>query len=317
VAIHVDHYFIKNERDLEVARVEIPSLFEAGNTSISIDASYLPDDENLLAVLALSRFAPDWAGLETEVGEIKGDAGLSTPQEALFLIQGLNAHGVFPDWIALNNGSTHGIEASGKGIQLELTAEIHDALAPFEISGAQHGTSGNSSERLRRIARETRTTKANVATALQMISWGVQVNDDGNPVPGADGELCKRPGEGMTEELWVELVARAREAGLVPNDYKKLSRDFENRLLGQSAEVQNRMVEGVERFAYHLLTEVFNAAGTAPLAIEQLLRAGSYDLGPKTGRIEDPTEWTEVEIRRKAALIGTESRSSELSRRSV
>ncbi len=64
----------------------------------------------------------------------------------------MNAHGIFPDWIALNNGTTHGIEASDAGIQVGLTAEIHKALAPYKVNGAQHGTSGNSSERLREIA---------------------------------------------------------------------------------------------------------------------------------------------------------------------
>ena len=107
-------------------------------------------------------FVPIWSGLETEVGEIKGKQGLSTVEEASFLIQGLNAHDIYPDWIALNNGTTHGIEASDQGIQVELTAAIHDALAPYHVSGAQHGTSGNSSERLRKIANQTRTTKANV-----------------------------------------------------------------------------------------------------------------------------------------------------------
>ena len=105
VAIHADHYGIKGDKDVAAARVEIPSMFDAGMTSIAIDASHLPDDENLLANLALNQYVPDWAGLETEVGEIKGKEGLSTKEEALFLIQGLNAHGIFPDWIALNNGN--------------------------------------------------------------------------------------------------------------------------------------------------------------------------------------------------------------------
>ena len=56
---------------------------------------------------------------------------LAVAAEALFLIRGLNAHGIFPDWIALNNGTTHGLEASDAGIQVELTAEIHKALEPF------------------------------------------------------------------------------------------------------------------------------------------------------------------------------------------
>ena len=95
VAIHADHYGIKNEKDLAQARVEIPTMFDAGITSIAIDASHMPDDQNLLANLALNPYIPAWAGLETEVGEIKGEEGLSTVDEALFLIQGLNAHGIF------------------------------------------------------------------------------------------------------------------------------------------------------------------------------------------------------------------------------
>src|SRR5512136_553596 len=127
VAIHADHYGIKNEKDLAAAKTEIPTMFEAGITSIAIDASHLPDDQNLLASIELNKFVPAWAGLETEVGEIKGKEGLSTPEEALFLIQGLNANNIFPDWIALNNGTTHGIEASDSGIDVELTKRIHEA----------------------------------------------------------------------------------------------------------------------------------------------------------------------------------------------
>lgn len=48
-----------------------------------------------------------------------------------------------PDWIALKNGTTHGIQESGKGIQVDLTMEIHEALSLYKISGAQHGTSGS------------------------------------------------------------------------------------------------------------------------------------------------------------------------------
>ena len=214
VAIHADHYGIKGPEDVERARVEIPTLIEAGMTSVAIDASHLPDDENLLASLELAALVPSWAGLETEVGEIKGTAGLSTAEEALFLVRGLNAHDIFPTWIALNNGTSHGLEASDQGIQVELTKEIHEAVASYGLSGAQHGASGNNSDRLRRIATETNTTKANVATALQMISWGLEVNDYGNALQDADGEFVKIPGEGMRDELWAEMVAAAGEMGL-------------------------------------------------------------------------------------------------------
>lgn len=303
VAVHADHYGIKSEKDMLKAEFEIPSLFDAGITSIAIDASHLPDDENLLTSIAMNRFVPDWAGLETEVGEIKGSQGLSTPDEALFLIQGLNAHSIFPEWIALNNGTTHGIEESDAGIQVELTAAIHSAIEKYRVSGAQHGTSGNSSERLRRIATMTNTTKANVATALQMISWGVKVNDYGNAILDDEGNFIKTMDSGVTEELWSEMVAYAETRKLKKGDYKKLNLPFENKILGQAREVRARMTKGVEDFVYALLTNVFNAADTAPLAIEAILKAGSYDLGPKIERLEDPADWTPEKIREMAKTL--------------
>ena len=306
VAVHADHYGIKNDEDLEAAKVEVPTMFEAGITSIAVDASHQPDDRNLLANLAIDPFIPDWAGLETEVGEIKGKEGLSTVDEARFLIGGLNAHGIHPDWIALNNGTTHGIEASDAGIQVGLTAEIHAALTRYEVSGAQHGTSGNSSERLREIADRTRTTKANVATALQMISWGLEVNDYGNAQLDADGSFIKVEGEGVTEKMWADMVAYADERGWKKGDYKNLNLPFESRFLAQPAEIRERMSRRVEDFTYKMMTEVLNAGDTAPLAVEAILAAGSYDLGSKAERIEDPAEWTEAKIVERAKSLNTD-----------
>jgi fructose-bisphosphate aldolase, class II len=303
VAIHADHYGIKNEKDMVKGEIEIPSLFDAGITSIAIDASHQPDDQNLLTNIAMNHFVPDWAGLETEVGEIKGSQGLSTPEEALFLIQGLNANNIFPDWIALNNGTTHGIEQSDAGIQVELTAAVHDAIAQYRVSGAQHGTSGNSSERLREIASKTNTTKANVATALQMISWGLQVNDYGNAILDDSGNFIKIKDAGLTEELWAEMVAYADSKQLKKGDYKKLNLPFENKILGQAKDVRDRMAAGVEEFVYSLLTSVFNAADTAPLAIEEILKRGSFDPGPKVERLEDPAAWTTENIIEKAKTL--------------
>ena len=306
VAVHADHYGIKKPEDLGPAKIEVPSLFDYGVTSIAIDASHMPDDENLLASIELMKYVPSWAGYETEVGEIKGKQGLSTPAEALFMVQGLNAHGLSPDWIALNNGTTHGIEADGAGIQVGLTANIHNAIEPYAVSGAQHGTSGNHYDRLREIAAQTRTTKANVATALQMVSWGVKVNEFGNAVLGSQGDLMKEPGKGVSTELWKEMTAHATREGWDGGNYKKLNRVFENNLVAQPREIRERMVQGVEDFVFHLLAEVFNSTDTAPLAVQALLDAGSHDLGPKAQRMEDPADWTEEKIRAKAATMDTD-----------
>ena len=303
VAIHADHYGIKKEQDINPAKIEIPTLFEAGMTSIAIDASHLPDDKNLLANLELNPFIPKWAGLETEVGEIKGKEGLSTVEEALFLIQGLNANDISPDWIALNNGTTHGIEESGQGIQVGLTAEIHQALAKYKISGAQHGTSGNNSDRLREILANTRTTKANVATALQMISWGLEVNDYGNAILDDSGNFIKLKDQGVTDDMWAEMVAYAQAHELKGGNYKKLNLPFENKLLGQPETFRSRMVKRVEEFVYNMLVNVFNAQDSAPLAIEVILKAGTHDPGRKAKRIENPDEWTPEKIIQRATTI--------------
>jgi len=303
VAIHADHYGLKSDQDVEAAKIEIPSIFDAGITSIAIDASHMPDDKNLLGNLELYPFIPQWAGLETEIGEIKGKEGLSTMEEAVFLIQGLNAHDIFPNWIAMNNGTTHGIEASSKGIQVDLTAQTHKALEKYNVSGAQHGTSGNNSDRLREIAAKTKTTKANVATALQMISWGLEVNDYGNAQLDDQGNFIKVKDQGVTEPVWSEMVAYAQAQDWQGGNYKKLNLPFENKLLGQSAEVRDRMASRVEDFVHNMLVNVLNTADTAPLAVEAILKAGSYDAGSKAERIEDPADWTTEKIIQRAAMI--------------
>ena len=305
VAIHADHFGIKKPEEIEPAKTEIVSLFDAGITSIAIDASHMPDDQNLLANIELYPYIPEWAGLETEVGEIKGKLGLSTDQEALFLIQGLNAHNIFPNWIALNNGTTHGIEASDTGINVELTTQIHGALSKYKVSGAQHGTSGNNSERLREIVAKTRTTKANVATALQMISWGLKVNDYGNAILD-NGNFIKQKDRGVSEEMWADMLAYAKTNNLTGGNFKKLNIPFESKFLTQPRKIRDRMAKDVEEFVYGLLTKVFNATDTARFVIDEILKNKSHDPGSKAEKIESKNDWTKEKIMQKALSITTD-----------
>ena len=203
----------------------------------------------------------------------------------------------------MNNGTVHGIEASGQGIQVDLTKKIHEALVPYHVSGAQHGTSGNSSQRLREIASQTNTTKANVATALQMISWGLEVNDDGNAALDDKGNFIKVKDQGGTEAMWAKMVAYADAQGWKGGNYKKLNLPFENKLLGLPVEIRSRMEQRVESFVYNMLVNVFNAGDTADLAIETILEAENFDTGPKAQRIEDPSEWTPEKIIQRAEQI--------------
>jgi fructose-bisphosphate aldolase class II len=139
-----------------------------------------------------------------------------------------------------------------------------------------------------------------------MISWGLEVNDYGNAQLDADGGFIKVAGEGMSEELWAETVAFADDKGWKKGDYKNLNILLENKLCAQPVEVRKRMAKRVEDFAYGMMTSVFNAEGTAPLAVEAILAAGSYDLGPKVSRLEDPADWTEEKIVEKAKSLDTD-----------
>jgi len=89
-------------------------------------------------------------------------------------------------------------------------------------------------------------------------------------------------------------------------NYKNLNLVFENKLLGQPAEIRKRMVSRVEDFIYNMLVKVLNTADTAPLAVAAILSAGSYDPGPKAERIEDPAEWTPEKIIKRAATIDSD-----------
>ncbi len=153
------------------------------------------------------------------------------------------------------------------------------------------------------IAQKTHTTKANLATALQMISWGVAVNDYGNAMMDDNGDFIKVKGEGMTEEMWTAMVYYAEDKGYSGGNYKELNLPFENRLLGQPAHIREWMVQRVATLVGDMLMNVLNGGDTAPLVLADILETGAYNPGPKSGRIEDPAEWTPEKIRIKAASI--------------
>jgi fructose-bisphosphate aldolase class II len=102
------------------------------------------------------------------------------------------------------------------------------------------------------------------------------------------------------------MVEYAQSQRIKGGNYKKLNLPFENKLLGLPAEVRERMSRRVEDFVYGLLTEVFNAKDTAPLAIDAIIETDSHDLGPKASRIEDPAEWTESKIRVAASKLDSD-----------
>jgi fructose-bisphosphate aldolase class II len=136
-----------------------------------------------------------------------------------------------------------------------------------------------------------------------MASWGVEVNDYGNAIQDQSGNFIKVPGQGVSEEMWQRMTKYAAEKGWKGGNYKNLNLPFGNLLLAQERAVRERMSKRVEEFVYNILTKVFNADGTASLAKELILKAGSFDLGSKGEQLENPEEWTRGLIIERARTL--------------
>jgi fructose-bisphosphate aldolase class II len=136
-----------------------------------------------------------------------------------------------------------------------------------------------------------------------MISWGLEVNDDGNAALDGNGDFIKIADQGVTEPMWAKMKRYAADKGWKGGNYKKLNLPFENKLQGLPREIRDRMEQRVESFVYNMLVNVFNAQDTADLAIETILETNGFDPGPKAKQMEDPEEWTPEKIAQRAALI--------------
>ncbi len=136
-----------------------------------------------------------------------------------------------------------------------------------------------------------------------MIGWGVKVNDYGNAQLDENGNFIKVENAGVPEDIWTKMTEYADSKGLKKGDYKKINLPFENMLLAQSREVRERMSDAIADFVYDMLVNVFNCKDTAEIAVHDIIATGSYDPGPKAGRIENPDEWTKEKIREKGGKI--------------
>jgi fructose-bisphosphate aldolase class II len=171
-ALHADHITVKkgDVAEIEGTKQLIDAQVSAGYTSFAIDASHIfnVEGKNVREELAENiRVTTDLArhiknkmnnkdfGLEVEVGEIgrKDTEGLilTKPAEAVEFIKALNENGVFPDVLAIANGSTHGHTYDTNGnvvaqlsIDIPQTQAIAKALRDnhLDVGIAQHGITG-------------------------------------------------------------------------------------------------------------------------------------------------------------------------------
>jgi len=202
-ALHADHITIKkgDAAEIEGTKKLIDAQADAGFTSFAIDASHLFNfagksvreelAENIRVTTELaghiwSRMKGEEFGLEVEVGEIgrKGEGGLilTKPDEAVAFIRALNENDVFPNVLAIANGSTHGhtYDADGNivaqlSIDIPQTKAIASALRVhnLKVGIAQHGITGTPRELINLHFPKGDIIKGNVGTFWQDVVFDV------------------------------------------------------------------------------------------------------------------------------------------------
>jgi fructose-bisphosphate aldolase class II len=200
-ALHADHTTVKKgtREEIEDTKKLIDEQVKAGYTSFAIDASFLFDEngktpekelaKNIEVTTELAKYIESKMkgkefGLEVEVGEIgKTDEHgriLTTPEEAVAYIKALNKNGVYPQAIAIANGSVHGNTYDAKGnpveqvsIDIPQTIKIGKALEKnkLHVRIVQHGITGTPRELIYTKFPKTAIVKGNVATFWQNLVW--------------------------------------------------------------------------------------------------------------------------------------------------
>lgn len=296
--LHVDHYAIKSRADLLSSISHLGKIMEKGWTSVAVDASHVPDWENLCFTRDVAMNIPPYLGLEVEVGEIKGAGELSTVEEALFFIGGLNAWNIYPDLLAISNGSLHGTYDASfgqfEGIDLQRTLDIAEAIEPYGVSIAQHGISGTAIEKVSRFAGYG-IRKGNVATLFQNILYGIKMDPETGNAVIEDGSYVKEADRGISTGSWEKLVSWCDAQGYSRKDgnYKKANLPMGEIILNEEESIIGRIVEETQWWAERFL-KAFKAEGSAEKVLEVIGRRVDHNSAPERKIMDLRSDFTEA-----------------------
>ena len=249
--IHGDHVTTKSPDAAVVgtSRDLVKAQLEAGYTSVAIDASFNETHDNINISSELGRMVlAAGAGLEAEVGEIKStkEGGeITTVDEAVEFVEGMEKAGVHMDLLATNNGSKHGNYKPGEEVHIELgrTGDIYHAIKKWGVCIAQHGITGTPLDLVGQFA-DYGIRKGNVGTNWQNIAH------DGLPA---------------------DLMGRMREWAKKENkDIKFTTKQFLSDINAISAADAKKIEDMAYKSASEFIT-AFRAKGTASLVEKRLL----------------------------------------------
>ncbi|MCL2160218.1 MAG: class II fructose-bisphosphate aldolase family protein [Oscillospiraceae bacterium] len=162
IALHLDH-----GDSFELAQ----SAIEAGYSSVMIDASYKPFEENIQTTKKVVEFAKSKnIPVEAELGTIGGkedstksaESLCTDPAEAEIFIAQTRANS-----LAVAIGTAHGIYKSMPNLDLDRLSEIKEALKKHKTPLVLHGATGIPNETIKECVRRG-INKINFATELRL-----------------------------------------------------------------------------------------------------------------------------------------------------
>ena len=197
-ALHADHITVKKGTEEEMIKVkdEIEARVQAGFTGFAIDTSFLFKREEktiegqlgkiiskglILFDFLKEKMGDKPYGLEGEVGEI-GITEFTSVEEAVHYVNSLAENGVVIDYLAIANGSKHGVsvDANGDvvpqlGINVQRTIEIIDEFKKlnYDTRIAQHGITGTPIEVIASTFPHSNIAKGNIGTFWQRLVFKI------------------------------------------------------------------------------------------------------------------------------------------------
>ncbi len=254
---HRDHTTVQKPTRAAFDKADevIKRSIEAGYGSFSIDVSFLPMEQNIaISMLLCEQVVKAGLMYESEVGEIGGKEGNSSVSEAVLLVEAMAKAGLTPDLIAINNGTTHG-NVRGN-IDLALTRATFQALKPWAVGIAQHGTTGTPIKEVGEFYKDG-IFKANVGTNWQNVVWGIEVDDAGVALEkGPSYE--KNPDQGISIELWKKMEEYAIENNMKGGNMKKLNGPFKDAMY-EEYKSNKKIRERVDEAVYNSAAQFFRA----------------------------------------------------------
>ncbi len=153
VVIHLDH-----GSNFEMCKKAI----DAGFTSVMIDASRLPLEENIKITKEVVNYAKKYnVSVEAEIGQLDNGVIYADALECLILVKETNI-----DSLAPSIGSSHGLYKEEPKINLDLIDEIKNKI---KIPLVLHGGSGIDNKMIKKMIKKG-INKININTELQ-VAW--------------------------------------------------------------------------------------------------------------------------------------------------